>query len=105
VVEELLESLVDPRLAVRMEAVIAISHTKPDPRLTEALTNVLSGTELASSVVAAWSLGRLGDPSAIAALRGSLDSPVPCKNPKRIQNRVKTYVTRPEQKKSPLGWL
>ena len=75
VVEELLESLADPRLAVRMEAVIAISHTKPDPRLTEALTNMLSGTELASSVVAAWSLGRLGDPSAIAALQGSLDSP------------------------------
>jgi len=74
VVEELLESLADPRLAVRMEAVIAISHTKPDPRLTEALTSMLSGTELASSVVAAWSLGRLGDPSAIAALRGSLDS-------------------------------
>jgi len=77
VVEELLESLTDPRLAVRMEAVIAISHTKPDPRLTEALTKLLPGTELALSVVAAWALGRLGDPSAITALRGSLNSPYP----------------------------
>jgi HEAT repeat protein len=75
VVEELLESLADPRLAVRMEAVIAISHTKPDPRLTQALTNLLPGTELALSVFAAWALGRLGDPSAIAPLRESLDSP------------------------------
>ncbi|MCJ7701361.1 MAG: MFS transporter [Anaerolineales bacterium] len=75
VVEELLESLNDPRLGVRMEAVIAISHTQPDPRLTEALTNLLPGTELALSVVAAWALGRLGDPSAIAALQESLNSP------------------------------
>jgi MFS family permease len=75
VVEELLESLADPRLAVRMEAVISISHTQPDPRLTEALTNLLPGTELALSVVAAWALGRLRDPSAIAALRVSLESP------------------------------
>lgn len=75
VVEELLESLADPRLAVRMEAVIAISHTKPDPRLTQALTNLLPGTELALSVFAAWALGRLGDPAAIAPLRESLDSP------------------------------
>jgi hypothetical protein len=43
--------------------------------LTEALTNLLPGTELALSVVAAWALGRLRDPSAIAALQVSLDSP------------------------------
>ena len=30
VVEELLELLVDPRFAVRMEAVVAISHSRPD---------------------------------------------------------------------------
>jgi len=77
VIEELLESLTDPRMAVRMEAVIAISRTQPDPRLTEALTNVLPGPELALSVVAVWALGRIGDPAAIAALRESLNSPYP----------------------------
>ena len=75
VVEELLESLADPRLAVRMEAVISISRTQPDPRLTEALANLLPGTELALSGVAAWALGRQGDPAAIPPLRESLDSP------------------------------
>jgi HEAT repeat protein/Na+/melibiose symporter-like transporter len=75
VVEELLELLVDPRFAVRMEAVISISHMRPDPRLTQALSELLPGTELALSAMAAWALGRLGDPAAIPALREGLNSP------------------------------
>jgi HEAT repeat protein len=36
-VEELLSAMHDPRFSVRYEAVIAISRTRSDPRLTEAL--------------------------------------------------------------------
>jgi len=74
-VDELLEALADPRFNVRFEAIISIARTRPDPRLTEALIGILNGTELALSVVAAWALGRVGDLTAIHALRDGLDSP------------------------------
>ncbi len=73
-VEELLSALNDPRFSVRYEAIIAISRTRSDPRLTEALINVLTGTEVALSVNAAWALGRTRDRSALPALRDATHS-------------------------------
>ena len=73
-VDELLEALTDPRFNVRLEAIISIARTRPDPRLIEALVGILNGTELALSVIAAWALGRIGDPAALQALRQGLDS-------------------------------
>ena len=64
-VDELLEALEDPRYNVRFEAVISIARMPPDPRLRVALEEVLDGSELALSAVAAWALGRLGDPQAL----------------------------------------
>jgi hypothetical protein len=74
-VDELLETLKDPRFNVRFEAIVAIARMPADPRLTQALVDVLNGTELALKVVAAWALGRIGDPAALGPLRQSLDSP------------------------------
>ncbi len=74
-VDELLEALADPRFNVRFEAIISIARMRPDPRLTAALEQVLQGTEVALSVVAAWALGRMGDATAVSALRAGLDSP------------------------------
>jgi HEAT repeat protein/Na+/melibiose symporter-like transporter len=74
-VEELVETLRDPRFNVRMEAVIAIARMPPDPRLTTALVATLQGTELALQAVAAWALGRIGDERALEPLRAKLDSP------------------------------
>jgi MFS family permease len=74
-VDEMLEALADPRFNVRFEAIISIARTKPHPRLIEALSNIVSGTELSLSVIAAWALARMGDPSGIPALRAGLDSP------------------------------
>lgn len=73
-VDELLEALEDPRFNVRFEAVISIGRMHPDPRLIQALEEILNGSELALTVVAAWALGRLGDKQAIESLRDSLDS-------------------------------
>lgn len=73
-VDELLESLQDPRFNVRFEAIVAISRMPADPRLTAALIEILHGSELALSVVAAWALGRIGDPAAYDALLRGLDS-------------------------------
>ncbi len=73
-VEELLDALRDPRFNVRFEAIISIARTSPDPRLIHALTEILDGTEVALSVIAAWALGRMGDDSALPALRSGLDS-------------------------------
>jgi HEAT repeat protein len=73
-VDELLEALIDPRFNVRFEAIISIARTNPDPRFVEALEQILHGTELALSAMAAWALGRIGDSQAMKALRKGLDS-------------------------------
>jgi hypothetical protein len=59
---------------VRFEAIVSIARMPPDPRLIQALVEILEGSELALTVVAAWALGRLGDPHAIEPLHRSLDS-------------------------------
>jgi HEAT repeat protein/predicted MFS family arabinose efflux permease len=76
-IEELIESLNDPSFNVRYEAVITIANRKPSPQLTGALIDILldPDPELASS--AAWALGRIGDTTAIPALRESLAIPYP----------------------------
>lgn len=73
-VEELLEALKDPRFNVRFEAIISIARMDSDPRLVDALSHILDGTELSLSVIAAWALGRLGDTQALPSLRRGLDS-------------------------------
>jgi MFS family permease len=73
-VDELLEVLDDPRFNVRFEAIISIARMPPDPRLTDALVQILEGTELALTVVAAWALGRMGSEAAKPPLRQALDS-------------------------------
>ncbi len=74
-VDELLTALRDPRFNVRFEAIISIARMPPDDRLIQALIDVLNGTELALGGVAAWALGRMGDPRAIEPLHAALDSP------------------------------
>ena len=73
-VEELLAALDDPRFNVRFEAIISIARMVPDPRLTARLEEMVNGTELALTVVAAWALGRINDTHAIPTLEDSLDS-------------------------------
>jgi hypothetical protein len=46
----------------------------PEPSLIDALIEILHGSELALSVVAAWALGRIGDPHAYEPLREGLYS-------------------------------
>lgn len=74
-VDELLEALHDPRFSVRLEALISIARMRPHPRLTAALREALDGSEVAISVIAAWALGRVGDPAGIESLRKALDTP------------------------------
>ena len=71
-VNELLEALEDPRFYVRFEAIVSMSRHSPDPRLVEALVEVLQGNDPALSVIAAWALGRIGNASALPALRENL---------------------------------
>ena len=73
-VEELLESLQDPRFNVRFEALVAIGRTRPDEQLINALAEVLRGSDPALSVMAAWALGRMGSASGQAPLHEALDS-------------------------------
>ncbi len=73
-VDELLEALKDPRFNVRFEGIITIARMESDPRLVKALCDILDGTELSLSVIAAWALGRMGDQSALPSLRAGLDS-------------------------------
>jgi HEAT repeat protein len=73
-VDELLAALEDPRFNVRFEAAISIARMPPDPRLEAALEEMLDGSELALSAIAAWALGRMADPQAIGPLRKALDS-------------------------------
>lgn len=74
-VEELLEALADPRFNVRFEAVLALARMPADPRVIAALTEILAGEEPAMSVIAAWALGRVGDPRALPALQAALEAP------------------------------
>ncbi len=74
-VDELLDALADPRFQVRFEAIISIARMPADERLVQALIEIVHGTEVALSVVAAWALGRMGDRSAIPALHAALDAP------------------------------
>jgi HEAT repeat protein len=73
-VDELLEALHDPRFNVRFEAVISIARMGSDPRLVEALGQLVNGTEISLSVIAAWALGRMGDEAALPTLRAGLNS-------------------------------
>jgi HEAT repeat protein/sugar phosphate permease len=73
-VEELFEALADPRFNVRFEAILAMARLPAEARVIEALADIVSQSEPALSVVAAWALGRLGDPRAIAPLRDGLRS-------------------------------
>jgi len=73
-VEELLESLSDPRFNVRFEAVVSIAQRSSEPRLMEGLEDVLSSPDPALSVMAAWGLGRIGDKHAVEALREGLNA-------------------------------
>ncbi len=75
-VEELVDALSDPRYNVRYEAEIAISRMRRDARLTQAMVDMLEGTELALSAQAAWALGRMGDPDAIEPLAPGCGQPL-----------------------------
>jgi HEAT repeat protein/predicted MFS family arabinose efflux permease len=73
--EELLELLADPRFFVRFEAIVSIARGGGNPRLTEALVEVLRSEGPALGVIAAWALGRIGDQQALIPLREGLDAP------------------------------
>jgi MFS family permease len=74
-VDELLRALKDPRFYVRFEAIVSIARRPADPRLQAALADLLGGNDPSLSVIAAWALGRIGDPGSSKALRAALDSP------------------------------
>lgn len=72
--DELIAALHDPRFWVRIEALIAIAHMRPQAPLSRALVDVLNGEDPVLRVVAAWALGRMGDRSALKPLRAGLDA-------------------------------
>ncbi len=72
--EEMIGALNDPRFYVRFEAVVSIARMDVNPQLTNALIDILQGTELSLSSISAWALGRIGDETAIPALRDGLNS-------------------------------
>jgi MFS family permease len=74
-VDELLEALKDPRFNVRFEAIISIARMGSEPRLVDALCQILDGTEISLSVISAWALGRMGDKRALPTLRNGLHAP------------------------------
>ncbi|MDP6059740.1 MAG: HEAT repeat domain-containing protein, partial [Pirellulaceae bacterium] len=76
-VDELIQGLADPSFNVRFEAVVSIARTRSDPKLTEALVNVLRSGEPDMRIAAAWALGRVGDRRAIEPLRDAIDSDYP----------------------------
>ncbi len=76
-VDELLEALADPSFNVRYEAIISVTRTHPDRRLTDALTSVLEGNEPDLSAAAVWALGRIGDTRTAGPLREALETGYP----------------------------
>ena len=56
---------------------ITIANRKPNPQLTEALIDILLDPDPELAASAAWALGRIGDKTAISALRESLAIPYP----------------------------
>jgi HEAT repeat protein/MFS-type transporter involved in bile tolerance (Atg22 family) len=74
---ELIEALSDPSFNVRYEAIHAIGRMPPEPELVAALLELLNDPESELSSVAARSLGKLGDTSAILPLRHALRSGYP----------------------------
>lgn len=74
-VDELLDSLADPRFNVRFEAILAIARMPVDPRLSAALVEILQGKSPALAGAAAWALGKMGGKAAVVPLRAALDSP------------------------------
>jgi HEAT repeat protein len=68
-VEELIDSLNDPRFYVRFEAMVSITRHSADDRLIQALIEVMEGPDPSLSVIAAWALGRIGSAKAIPALQ------------------------------------
>lgn len=76
-VEELIEGLHDPGFNVRFEAIVSIARTRPDPRLTKALIDVLQAAEPDMRITAAWALGRVGDRRAVEPLREAINSDYP----------------------------
>jgi MFS family permease len=75
VVNELLNVIQDPRHNVRMEAIVAMARMPSDPRLIDALSEILDSTQPSLQTMAAWALGRMGDPRAEPALRKGMESP------------------------------
>jgi len=71
---ELIEALRDPSFNVRYEAIHSIGRMPPEPELVDALIATLGEGESELSFVVTRSLGRLGDPRAIAPLRKLLFS-------------------------------
>lgn len=68
-VNELGEILRDPSFNVRYEALISASRMPPGPELTDHLLTVLGGRDPDLAGVAAWALGKIGDPVTILPLR------------------------------------
>lgn len=68
-VEELINSLNDPRFYVRFEAIVSITRHSANDRLVQALIAVMEGPDPALSAIVAWALGRMGSATAIPALR------------------------------------
>lgn len=73
-VDELIETLADPRFNVRFEAIIALARMPGDARVIGALGDLVTSGDPALSVEAAWALGRIGDVRAVPALRAGLAS-------------------------------
>ncbi len=73
-VEELIEALDDPSFGVRYEAVVSVTRTLRDPRLTDALIKVVRAADPGLQMAAVWALGRIGDARALPVLRPLLDS-------------------------------
>jgi MFS family permease len=70
-VEELIDSLNDPRFYVRFEAMVSITRHSDNDRLIQALIDVMEGPDPSLSVIAAWALGRIGNTKSIPALQNA----------------------------------